>query len=603
MNHPVQTRNIGAWKDADKLHVRTWAPFAGEVFLVKGENRFSFTEQTHGYWEWTGEPFDGGYKIGIGAAVFPDPASTSQPEGVHGDSYVADVSELAWDDHTWKNPSLQDYIIYELHIGTFTPEGTFDAAVEKLDHLLNLGVTAVEIMPVASFPGDRNWGYDGVALFAVQQSYGGAQGLARFVDACHNKGLAVVLDVVYNHVGPEGNYLPRFGPYFTKKYQTPWGDALNFDDEWSFGVRHLFIENALMWLRDFHVDALRLDAVHAIKDSGAKHFLRELREQVDRLVKLTGKKYHLIAECDLNDSRYIDPVSRNGLGMDAQWCDEFHHALRVSAGNERTGYYADFNGVVHLAKSYTSAYVYDGQYSEHRKRRYGMPADNNGEQFVVFTQNHDQVGNRMMGERLSTLVSANMQKVLAGAVMMSPFVPLLFMGEEWREPHPFLYFVSHGDAALAGAVKKGRRDEFKAFHEHGEAPDPNLPDTFLQSKLQWDIIHSGEHADMLEYYRKLIALRKKLPALATGNRRNIIALADESRKLVELERWNEGGRVYAVLNFSDAPAQLTLPVSKHSWRKLFASCETAPESSEGLAAASVIVAQPESFTLFTSEHV
>src|SRR5687768_905399 len=308
-------------------------------------------------------------------------------------------------------------------------------------------------MPVAQFPGKRNWGYDGVYPFAVQNSYGGYKGLQQLVNACHQKGLAVILDVVYNHLGPEGNYFSAYGPYFTEEYKTPWGGAINFDDAWSDGVRNYFIENALMWFRDFHIDALRLDAVHAIKDFGSKHILREIKEQVNILMEQTGKKHYLIAECDLNDTQFIDPLEKRGFGMDAQWIDEFHHALRVTATGEKTGYYSDFSGIEHLAKAYKDAYVYDGQFSPHRFKNFGVKAqDNPGRQFIVFSQNHDQVGNRMLGERSSQLVSYEMQKLMAGAVLVSPYLPMLFMGEEYSESHPFLYFVSHTDPELAEAV-------------------------------------------------------------------------------------------------------------------------------------------------------
>ena len=379
-----------------------------------------------------------------------------------------------WKDEQWKNIPFNDYIIYELHTGTFSPEGNFSGIKTRLDHLLSLGITAIEIMPVAAFPGDRNWGYDGVFPFAVQASYGGAKALQDLVAACHEKGLAVILDVVYNHVGPEGNYLEHFAAYFTDKYHTPWGRAVNFDDKDSDGVRAFVVENALMWFRDFHIDALRLDAVHAIKDFGAVHILEEIRRRTDELMKETGRIHYLIAESDLNDPRYISSIAQYGLGMDAQWVDEFHHALRVTAGENRIGYYLDFNGLSDLAKSYADAYVYTGAYSEERRKTFGRAAKNHpGQQFIVFSQNHDQVGNRMLGERSSTLYGFRMQRLMAAAVLCAPYLPLLFMGEEYGETSPFLYFVSHKDPELIEMVRKGRREEFAALHAKGECTRPS----------------------------------------------------------------------------------------------------------------------------------
>lgn len=365
-------------------------------------------------------------------------------------------------------------------------------------------------MPVAQFSGARNWGYDGVFPFAVQNSYGGPEALQHFVNACHQHNIAVVLDVVYNHVGPEGNNLGKFGPYFTDKYKTPWGEAINFDDAGCDGVRKYFIENVLMWFRDFHIDALRLDAVHAIKDFGPSHILKEIKQHTDALMQETGRAHYLIAECDLNDIKYIQPIEEGGYGMDAQWIDEFHHSLRVTAGNERTGYYQDFDGILHLAKSFHDGYVFDGIYSAHRQKTFGTKTTGiAGEKFIVFSQNHDHVGNRMLGERTSTLVSFEMQKLLAATCLISPYLPMLFMGEEYSEKNPFLYFVSHSDKALVEAVRKGRKEEFAEFHNEGEVPDPQAEETFQQSKLQWHLLQEKQHSAMLSFYKSLIALRKK----------------------------------------------------------------------------------------------
>ncbi len=496
----------------------------------------------------------------------PDPASVSQPDGVHKCSEALSLHRMHWNDESWTNPSLTDYIIYELHTGCFTEEGTFDALQQKLSYLKSLGITAVELMPVAQFPGSRNWGYDGVFPFAVQNSYGGAHRLQQLINACHQQGLAVVLDVVYNHVGPEGNYLRHFGPYFTSRYGTPWGEAINFDDACCDGVRAFFLENALMWFRDFHVDALRLDAVHAIKDFSPKHILRELREHVDALSKRTGRTYYLIAECDLNDSRFINPVAEQGFGMDAQWIDEFHHALRVTAGQPKTGYYADFEPVEHLAKAYRDAYVYDGQYSPHRRKHFGVRTDNEGHQFVIFSQNHDQTGNRMLGERTSGLLSFDMLKLLAGAVLIAPYIPLLFMGEEYGETHPFLYFVSHSDPELIEAVRNGRKQEFAAFHHAGETPDPQAGGTFENSKLQWELHKSGAHQTLFLYYQNLISFRKNNPVLRILNRKNLDVRIDTQNKLLLLYRWQNGDRLLSLLNFSDQPQKILIPPYEQGWR-------------------------------------
>jgi maltooligosyltrehalose trehalohydrolase len=462
-------------------------------------------------------------------------------------------------------------------------------------------------MPVAQFPGGRNWGYDGVFPFAVQNTYGGPEGLKHMVQACHEKGLAVILDVVYNHLGPEGNYLGAVGPYFTDKYNTPWGNAINFDDEWCDSVRQYFIENVLMWFRDFHIDALRLDAVHAIKDFSATHILREIKLNVNKLMAATGRKHYLIVELDLNDNRFINPLEEQGFGMDAQWMDEFHHALRVTAGGERTGYYSDFHGINHLAKAYKDAFVYDGIYSPHRKKTFGIKAENNpGKQFVVFSQNHDQVGNRMLGERTSTLVSLEMQKLMAAAVFTSPYLPMLFMGEEYSEPHPFLYFVSHTDPELAEAVRKGRKAEFAAFHSKGEAPDPVAEKTFKESKLQWNLINQEPNKVMLHYYKTLIALRKQEPALKNLNRNQLNVEENKETKTLLLHRWHEGEHVLCLMNFSKQSQQATLPSYKTEWKVLVNSADPKwggpKESPTPVTGDTAVIIEAESVIIFKNNN-
>jgi maltooligosyltrehalose trehalohydrolase len=609
----IARRTIGINFNQGKASIRIWSPKAKEVAVVLTDTGASIPLQQDGelgYWETETDQVKEGtlYKLSIdGETVIPDPASIAQPQGVHGPSQALDLASFEWTDQDWNNHPLDKYLLYELHTGTFTPEGTFVGMGQKLDYLKELGVNAIEIMPVAQFPGSRNWGYDGVYPFAVQHSYGGAKGLQQLVDLCHSKGIAVVLDVVYNHLGPEGNYLGAAGPYFTEKYKTPWGNALNFDDEWCDGVRDYFIENALMWFRDFHIDALRLDAIHAIKDFSPLHILNEIRLHTDRLMRETGRKHYFIAELDLNDTKFINPVSEGGYGLDAQWIDEFHHALRVASGNEKTGYYSDFNGIGHLAKSYLDAYVYDGQFSPHRKKKFGVKAARNpGHQFVVFSQNHDQVGNRMLGERTGELVSLEMRKLLAGAVLLSPYLPMLFMGEEWSETNPFLYFVSHTDPELAEAVRKGRKEEFAAFHAQGEAPDPMSEDTFTRSKLQWRLLEQEPHSIIFNLYKRLIDLRKTHPALYRLERRQTEIDCQEENGTLVLHRWHEVSHVACFMNFSAEPRQVTAPAWVQKWKKALDSASPEwggpHEAPNNVAAGQAITLQPESFILYTNNH-
>ena len=586
--------------------VRVWAPFADRVALRHGGQTLPLLHDGN-YWQITTQQLQPGDRYSFllnGHLERPDPASLAQPEGVHGPSQTVDVATFKWTDDAWRNLPLEDYLLYELHTGTFTPEGTFAAIETRLDYLLELGINAVEIMPVAQFPGTRNWGYDGVFPFAVQNSYGGATGLQHLVDACHHRGLAVVLDVVYNHLGPEGNYLGNYGPYFTNKYRTPWGDAMNFDDDYCDSVRRYFIENVLMWFRDFHIDALRLDAVHAIHDASALHILREIKQYIDQLMLETGRRHYLVIESDQNETRFIQPIAADGYGMDAQWNDEFHHALRVTAGGERTGYYADYDGIRHLAKAYCDAYVYDGRYMPRRARIVGKPTGGlAGYQFVVFSQNHDQIGNRMLGERPGELVSFSMQKLMAGAVMSSPYLPMLFMGEEWGELNPFLYFVSHSDPALVEAVRQGRKAEFAAFQTPVEAPDPQAEATFERSKLRWSRLGGEPHQTLFRYYQTLLKLRKQSP-LRHPNRERVAVVVDEERQTLTLFREHDGQRVSCLMNFSAQPHPLTLPADMRPWRKLLDSADPIWHGSaaapDHVDAHSPVMVQPESILIYTN---
>ncbi|HTM64930.1 MAG TPA: malto-oligosyltrehalose trehalohydrolase [Flavipsychrobacter sp.] len=588
--------------------ITVWAPIKQSISLVVNDKEvIPLSRAGNGYWQTTTDKIKPGdlYEILVNEKeTFPDPVSVSQPNGVHGQSQALNLSGFDWTDNNWNNIPLKDYIIYELHTGTFTVDGTFESIEEKLDYLRDLGITAIEIMPVAQFPGPRNWGYDGVFPFAAQNSYGGAEALQHLVNVCHEKGIAVILDAVYNHFGPEGNYLNEFAPYFTDKYRTPWGQAINFDDAYCDGVRRYFIENALMWFRDFHIDGLRLDAVHAIKDFSPKHILKEMKEQVDKLMEATGRTHYLIVECDLNDPRFINPTSENGYGMDAQWIDEFHHALRVATGEQRTGYYADFNGLVHLAKAYTDAYVYDGQYSPYRHKAFGVKTNNPGQQFIVFSQNHDQIGNRMLGQRTSDLVHFEMQKLMVGAVMLAPYLPMLFMGEEYSEPNPFLYFVSHSDPELVAAVRKGRKEEFAAFHIEGEAPDPQSEETFSRSKLQWDLSSKEPYRTMLAYYKALIELRKTHPVLANPERKNLAVRADEQMQTLQLHRWHGDAHILCFMNFSQQVNEVIVPPLQQAWQVIFDSADPKWKGSKAATGSakdqSVITLQPQSLLVYSN---
>jgi len=611
----ISTRKIGVNFNEELAEILLWAPHANQVSL-----KISQTELTlplikcdFGYWYLSTTELRVDQRYGFEMTTDnrtitkPDPASVYQPDGIYEYSQAYDISGFPWSDHNWKGIQISNYIIYELHTGTFTPQGTFNGVEQKLDYLIELGITAIEIMPVSQFPGNRNWGYDGVFPFAVQSGYGGPLALQNLVNVCHQKGLSVILDVVYNHFGPEGNNFADFGPYFTNKHHTPWGDAINFDDDHSEAVRNYFIENVLMWFRDFHIDALRLDAVHAIKDDSSKHILAEIKLYVDLLAEQTGKIYHLIIECDLNDNKFINPLQKQGYGMSAQWLDEFHHALRVAAGQIRHGYYSEFNGVAHLAKSYQSAYVFDGVFSEGRNCVFGTKAiENLGQQFIIFSQNHDQVGNRMLGERSSILHSFNIQKILLGAIMVAPFIPLLFMGEEYGETNPFLYFISHNDKNLIKAVQNGRKAEFEAFHINGEAPDPQDEQTFANSKLQWELLEKEQHLKVFHYYKTLIQLRKTNPILNNLNRKLIKAYSFSSENCLLLRRLQNQNELLCAFNFSNQIQTIQLPFTHQSLAKIFDSelDEFGGNhlSENSLSNVSAIKLYPETFIIYAEKY-
>lgn len=565
--------NLGATLLADGYcSFVVWAPAVRQVVLhlLSPEDRsIPLTPQPYGYHSTIVPGVRAGSRYRYlldGQKERPDPASRFQPEGVHGPSQVVDPA-FPWSDAGWVGIPLHQYIIYELHIGTFTPQGTFDAAIAHLDRLSDLGITAVEIMPVAEFPGNRNWGYDGTYLYAVHASYGGPEGLKRFVDACHRRGMAVILDVVYNHFGPEGNYLWDYAPhYFTSRYQTPWGAAVNFDGPHSDAVRWFFLYNAVMWVTDYHIDALRLDAVHAITDGSAIPFLRELSQTLQQRAEQLGRRIYTIAESDQNDHRLVQPPEVGGYGLSAQWSDDVHHALHTVLTGERSGYYADFGTIQQLAHALQHGWIYEGNYSVFRGRRHGSSSRPvAAHQLVVCSQNHDQVGNRMLGERLTALLPFDALKLAAATILLSPFIPLLFMGEEYGETAPFLYFVSHGDAALIEAVRRGRREEFAAFAWRGEAPDPQDEQTFLRSRLHHASAHEGHHRVLFAFYRELIRLRTTIPALANLNKDDNQVTVLEPMPVLRIRRQpalsslrcpSPPGVVIMLMNFSNCPVHL-----------------------------------------------
>ncbi len=552
---------------------RVWAPFCSKVslklFSPRREILVAMEKDGHGYFQVEASNIHSGtlYSYVLdGRKERPDPASRFQPEGVHGPSCVVDPDIHQWKDGKWKGPAFQDLILYEAHIATLTSEGTFEAAIKKIPYLNKLGITCFEMMPVAQFPGKRNWGYDGVGLYAVQNSYGGPEGLKKLVDACHGAGLAVCLDVVYNHFGPEGNYLHDYGPYFTGKYHTPWGEAINYDDRESDHVRHFIIQNALHWISEYHLDALRLDAIHGIYDLSAKHILKELNEAVQRLAKNLGRRVHVIAESDLNDSRMIRPKEQGGYGLSGQWSDDFHHAVHSYLTGERQGYYEDFGRLQDISKAIQNGFVYDGKYSPFRKRRHGNSVkDLAPEKLIVCIQNHDQVGNRAFGERLSTLVDFDKQKLAAALLILSPNTPLLFMGQEYGERAPFQYFVDHGDADLIRAVREGRNKEFTAFG-WTKTPDPESEKTFLDSKLNWDAKGKSENRYLWRLYKDLIALKKKT---LWGARLSMVWVDEQNRWLAFEYIGRKQVRCGIVVSFLDREQNIVSPFGMGRFDELF----------------------------------
>ena len=536
-----------------------WAPLPHKVELQFDKKLLPMHRAGDGWWSADVSESKPGDRYGFvldGAGPFPDPRSPSQPDGVHKLSQVVDENAFQWTDTHFQAAPLASAVIYELHIGTFTPRGTFLAAIERLDHLVGLGVTHVELMPVVEYSGNHGWGYDGVDLFAPHHAYGSREDLKKLVAACHARGLAVILDVVYNHLGPSGNYVAKYGPYFTKKFASPWGEGINFDGPDSGEVRRFFCDNALMWLRDFHFDALRLDAIHGILDTSAVHFLEELKLEVERLSAQLGRHLALIPESDLNDPRLLWAREHGGYQLDAQWSDDFHHALHTVLTGELTGYYSDFGSIGALAKTLRHAFVYDGVFSEHRRRVHGRSAEGlSGHRFLGYLQNHDQVGNRARGERSSQLMSRGKLKIGAALVLTSPFLPMLFQGEEWGASTPFFYFTDYQEPELAKAVREGRCREFAAFGWKPEdTADPQARETLEQSKLKWDEISKPPHAGILDWHKRLIQLRRAESDLSDGELTNVCCTFDEKERWLVMKR----GSISVVCNFAERPQRISI---------------------------------------------
>jgi maltooligosyltrehalose trehalohydrolase len=547
---------LGASLHEDGVTFRVWAPRAKRVeVVVDGRRPVPLTPATDGLWDITIPTLRAGtryqYRLD-GERYRPDPVSRWQPEGVHGPSGVVDPRDGVWTDQSFRGHALGDLVFYELHVGTYTAAGTFEAIIKHLGTLVDLGITAIELMPVAEFPGSRNWGYDGVHLYAPQSTYGGPAGLRRLVDACHRVGLSVFLDVVYNHLGPEGNYLAEFGPYFTDRYRTPWGGAVNFDGPDSGGVRRHFVENACFWAREFHLDGLRLDAIHAIYDTSPVHILTELTEAARKEAEQLGRPFHVVAESHDNDRRLVLPREQGGVGLDGVWSDDFHHAVHVRLTGEAEGYYADYRDREHLPKALANGFAFQGEPSVYFGRPRGTPSgDLGGEHFVVCLQNHDQVGNRAQGDRLGSIVSFEAMKMAAALLFVAPALPLLFMGEEYAETAPFQFFTSFIDRDLAAAVRRGRAEEFKRFSWQGTLPDPGEPSTFVRSRLNHSLAQAPRHRELLQYYRHWLALRRSHPALGSRGKERTQAALEPSGDVLVVRRAGPGGeRLMLVANLS-----------------------------------------------------
>ena len=544
------------------MKFEVWAPLASSVSLVADGHEIRMASGERGWWTAVAEaeqPVRYGFRLDGAAKPLPDPRSRRQPDGGHELSATFDAQEYEWHDTAWTGRPLPGGLIYEMHVGTFTPDGTFEAAIDKLDHLVSIGVGFVELLPVNAFNGVHNWGYDGVLWYAVHEAYGGPAGYQRFVDACHQRGLAVIQDVVYNHLGASGNYLPQFGPYLHDAHANSWGSSVNLDGPDSDTVRRFIIDNALMWMRDYHVDGLRLDAVHALVDSRATHLLAELAAEVDVLSAHLGRPLSLIAESDLNDPRLITSSEAGGYGLDAQWSDDFHHAVHVAVTGETTGYYTDFGSVGAIAKVLTAGFFHDGTYSSFRGRNHGRRVDTQvtpGSRFVVFVQDHDQIGNRAIGDRLSAQVDPARLAIAAVLVFTSPFTPMLFMGEEWAASTPWQFFTSHPEADLGRATAEGRIAEFARMGwDPAVVPDPQDESTFLNSKLDWAELEKDDHAAILGLYRQLARLRRERTELTDPRLNRVQTHHDDAQRWLVIDR----GGLRILINFASDARTMPLP--------------------------------------------
>lgn len=600
-----QFPTLGTIKHADdRVHLRVWAPNCTtvELFHVQHETYLPMTAEGDGYFAITTTDLHIGdrymYRLD-GEKTRPDPTSRSQPDGVHGASQLVDLA-YEWQSPVFHPPSLRNSVFYEMHIGTYTPQGTFEAIIPHLPRLKALGITSLQLMPVAQFPGERNWGYDGVCLYAPHAAYGGVRGLQRLVDAAHQTGMAVYLDVVYNHLGPEGNYLWDYGPYFTRKYASPWGESVNFDDAHSDHVRQFFIQNALYWIEHYRIDGFRFDATHALLDFTAYPFLEALGASIREWASNNNRHVHLIAENDRSDPKLTQPRDVGGTGMDAQWLDDLHHSLHVALTGEQDGYYIDYTDIGLMAKIMRDRFAYTGQYSPNWQRRHGLPATQHpADRFIVASQTHDQVGNRMLGERLTQLTDFEGLKLAAGLLCTSPYTPMLFMGEEYGETAPFLYFIAHTDPDLVKAVQAGRKEEFAYFDWQGEPPDPYAQETFQRSKLDHTLRDAGQHAQLYDFYTNLLALRHQSSAL-TNPAPQATHVYDAGTMLC-LERHGAEDAMRIVFNFSATDsAAITLPTGRR-WRKHLDSRDWPAEGTAPDWLESDIELPPQTFVIYIEE--
>ncbi len=526
-------------------HFSVWAPRRTQVTVrVDGKDYAMSGPTDRGFWkmdvEEAGHGCDYAFLLDDDPKAYPDPRSFWQPKGVHDFSRVLDHGKFNWTDERFRPVPLPSAILYEMHLGTFTEGGTFDSAIERLEYLCDLGVTHIELLPISAFEGRWSWGYDGVAPYAPDETYGGPDAVKRFVDACHAKGLGVILDVVYNHFGPTGNYTGNFGPYYTERHKTPWGAAINLEEGGSDQVRRFFIDNALMWLRDYHFDGLRLDAVHELIDRSAMHFLEQLSREVEDLSASVGRCLFLIGESDLNDPKFVTPREANGYGLDAQWSDDFHHSLFTLLFHEQSGYYEDFGTIEQLATTLRQVFLYDGRYSKFRQHRHGRQAHKiSYHKFLGYIQNHDQIGNRAKGERLQQLVGTQKARVAAAVVFTAPFLPMIFMGEEWAASTPWQYFADFEDEQLKKSVSEGRKRDFQHFGwKPDEVPDPEDPETFRRSKLDWSELEQPEHHAMFQWYRDLMHLRRKTLSLNLGDFLRMEVFCSEQGRWIYHDRGN-----------------------------------------------------------------